>query len=418
MEKETLFLGIGGIGMSALAHILLDKKSKVFGIDEKRSEITDQLIKKGAIISIGERIELRDCMEVVYSSGVKGDHPVFKEAKERKLSLKHRSMLLQELMSGKHSLLIAGTHGKTTTSGLLTWVLKVAGLEPSFAVGGILSNLGKNGGEGTGRFFVAEADESDGSFLNYTSQGGIITNVEADHLDYWGSKEKVLEGFCQFAAKIKNPSLLFCCVDDPLLSSLKLSKIGYGFSPHAALQITAFEQEEEGSCFSLYFKERYYKDLILPLLGKHNVLNAAAVFGLALEIGVAEMAIREAFQTFAGMKRRLEFKGEEGGIAVYDDYGHHPTEISMTLAAMKKAAKNRRLLLVFQPHRYSRTKDLMEEFTFCFNHADILIMTDIYSAGEKPLPGIEAQTLLQKVKNVNQKWFAKKEELSPLLHTL
>lgn len=386
------FIGLGGIGMSALARILLQKGQKVQGSDVKTSALLESLQNEGATIRIGHSKEaVPESATVIYSSDIKEDNVEMVRAKETRLPILHRSDLLHELMKGKKNLLVTGTHGKTTTTALLASVLMEAGLDPSFVIGGLIRSLNTNGRAGKGECFVAEADESDGSFLKTPADYAIITNLENDHLDYWGSSRVLDLAFLQFIAQTKN---LFWCCDDERLSNLKPKGCSYGFSEGADFQITHFRQTEGGVVFDL----NGYKEIQLNLFGQHNALNASAVFALALSLNVPEGAIRAAFIKFSGTARRLEFKGTKHKVSVYDDYGHHPREINVTVKALRDHIRERRLVVVFQPHRYTRVRDLFEEFATCFADADEVFMTDIYSAGEAPIAGITSAALYTRLR--------------------
>ena len=376
--------------MSALARIALNIGLKVSGIDRSDTSIVKELRDKGATIHIGDGVHLDPSMTVIYSSALSETHPALQAAKAMNCRLFHRSQFLKHLMEGKRSLLISGTHGKTSTTALLTWVLMSAGLEPSYAVGGILKNTGINGSHGNGSYFVAEADESDGSFTEYTEgYGGIITNIEEDHMSYWKNEESLLKGFATFASQIKN---LYWCVDDPLLSSLKLQGQSYGTSEKADWQLYDVCQDSTGLIFSVSHSGRHFKSIRLPMIGSHQALNATSVWAMCIDLGLTEKSIREAFSSFNGVSRRLELKGEVKGILVYDDYAHHPTEVSVTLTALKLYT-GRRLIGIFQPHRYTRTQDCLKLFATSFKVADVIYITEIYSAGEDPIIGITGKTL-------------------------
>jgi UDP-N-acetylmuramate--alanine ligase len=295
------------------------------------------------------------------------------------------------------ALLVSGTHGKTTTSSLLAHLLMESRYNPSFAVGGIIKNCDTNGKYGIGPYFVAEADESDGSFLKYNPFGAIITNIDDDHYDYWRSKKALVEGFRQFTNQISSPEHFFWCGDDELLRTLKLKGISYGFEEGNHLKVLSFRQEGWKNLFDVQFENKRYSEIEVPLIGAHNVLNAAAVFGMGLRINIPESSIRNAFTSFQGIGRRTDFKGECQSISAYDDYAHHPTEIFATLRAIKHAIDKRRLVVAFQPHRYTRTRDCFAEFGPAFSSADRVILTDIYSAGEKTIEGINAVMLLKKI---------------------
>ncbi len=378
------FVGIGGIGMSALARILLQQGLSVRGSDARESELLQQLRQEGAEVSIGHSAEwVRPESTLIYSTSIDPHNPELARGKSRM----HRSELLDLLMRGKKPLLVTGTHGKTTTTALLATLLLEGGLDPSYAVGGIVQSEGSNGRAGQGAHFVAEADESDGSFLRTPAHGAIITNVDWDHLDYWKSREALTEAFHRFAQAVEGP--LFWCIDD----CPPFPGISYGFSEKAQWRITEFAQTPTGIRFSV----GPFRHLTVALFGQHNARNAAAAVGLAHKMGLSEEAIRRGLARFQGTVRRLEFKGERRAVRVYDDYGHHPTEVTATLAALRAHARERRLIVLFQPHRYSRTQDLWREFTRCFSEADCLICTDIYGAGETPLDGITGERLAREM---------------------
>lgn len=399
------FIGIGGIGMSALAHILRQKGIQVSGSDLKIAGLEKQ------------DFEQDDQVIFVYSTAIPKDHPELLWAEKHHKPILHRSELLAELLREKFSLLVAGTHGKTSTSGLLAWVLKEAKIDPSFVVGGIINGLDQNGHHGSSDYFVAEADESDGSFLNYAPYGAILTGTEEDHLDYWKSQTSMREGYLAFLSKVAKDEFLFWCSDDPYLQSVNPRGISYGTMPGSDLHITDIHEEANHVLFTIEFEGNKYSDIEFSIIGKHQALNAAAVFGMALRIGIAEETIRLALKTFPGMKRRSELKGEINQIAIYDDYAHHPTEIITTLHAFRIKAKKNRLVTVFQPHRYSRTRDMMDDFAKAFSMVDELIVTDIFPSGEKPIQGITAEKLLQKIKQSGQRkaQFIAHENLVPFL---
>ena len=392
------FIGIGGIGMSALAHIVLQKGGNVSGSDLSSTYITEDLQKKGAKIYFEHSEDHIDVpMVIVYNSMISDTNPEFCAGKRRGCPFLHRSDLLYDLMYKDASLLVTGTHGKTTTSSLLAHLLVEAKYNPSFAVGGIIKGINCNGKYGIGPYFVAEADESDGTFLKYNPFGAIITNIDDDHFDYWRTKKKLIEGFRQFARNVSSPEHLFWCGDDDILRSLPRKGLSYGFQEGNDLRVLSFRQNGWKNLFDMQFEKKEYRDIEIPLIGAHNVLNAAAVFGLGLRINIPEAKIRSAFSSFQGIARRMDFKGESQSICAYDDYAHHPTEIFATLRAMKHAVDHRRLVVAFQPHRYTRTRDCFHEFGQAFAAADVVVLTDIYSAGEKPIDGINSLSLLKKI---------------------
>ena len=393
------FIGMGGIGMSALARILLQQGQKVQGSDVKKSALLDQLQNEGARVQIGHDKEaLREGDTVVYSTDIHPDNIELKKAQELKLTILHRSDLLDRLMQDQKPILVSGTHGKTTTTALLAATLVEANLDPTFVIGGILRSSNTNGHAGKGLYFVAEADESDGSFLKTCAFGAIVTNLEKEHLSYWKNEENLKDGFRQFFHQVKNPAHLFWCADDQGLKALHPPGISYGFSEDADCRLSNFVQTQHGVRFDLTIGHQHYRAIELALYGRHNALNGAAVFGLALSLKLGEEAIRRAFTAFGGTARRLEFIGSAQRIEFYDDYGHHPTEIAVTIRALRDRVRERRLIVLFQPHRYTRVRDLFDEFLSSFYEADELIMTDIYPAGEPPIEGITSAVLYTKLR--------------------
>lgn len=392
------FIGIGGIGMSALAQIACQKGARVSGSDVAASYITEHLQKMGIEIFFEHAEQnIKEPTVIVYNTMIDEENPEMRAAKELQYPLIHRSDLLHDLMRHDAALVVTGTHGKTTTSSLLAHVLVEAKMNPSFAVGGFIKSLGTNGRYGMGPYFVAEGDESDGSFLKYHPFGAILTNIDGDHFDYWRTKEALAEGFDQFAHKVSSPEHLFWCGDDDALRSLPLKGLSYGFESGNALKVLNFRQKDWKTFFDLAFEKKEYPNIEIPLIGAHNVLNAAAVFGMALRLNIPPQKIRDALSTFQGIGRRADYKGEVRSIAVYDDYAHHPTEIFATLRAMKHAIDHRRLVVAFQPHRYTRTRDCFAEFGPAFSPADLVVLTDVYAAGERPIEGINALNLMKKI---------------------
>ena len=310
----------------------------------------------------------------------------------------HRSHLLHQLMDGYKPLLVTGTHGKTTTAALLASVLLKAGLEPSYAIGGILRDLNVNAAHRAGRYFVAEADESDGSFLKYVPYGTIITNVDNDHILHYGSEAALYQAFKSFADKTLSSKHLFYCGDDRQLAGMNINGISYGFNRHNMLCGSNFRQQGWRIYFNAEYDQRSYQKITLNLPGYHNALNALAVFGICLSLGIDEGIIRSTFNQFKGVKRRVEHKGECQDILVLDDYGHHPSEIKTTLEGIKLALPERRLIVIFQPHRYTRTRDCLVQFGCCFDAADEVMITDIYASSEAPIPGIDPERIVEEVR--------------------
>ena len=412
------FIGIGGIGMSGLARILLRKGEKVSGSDLHETPLVAALRREGAKVFIGhEQKNIQNPHAVIFSTDIPKSNIEYLFTQEKKIPLLHRSQLLALLMGDHAPLLVAGSHGKTTTSSLLSHVLVEAGQDPSFSIGGNMVGH-QNSRYGEGLYFVAEADESDGSFLHYPSFGGIITNLEPDHMEFWKNEPALLKAFDQFASQIGSKKHLFWCYDDHRLRSLKIKGYSFGFDGKADLVIDNFQQFQDYVAFDVTFEGKHFRSVEVPLIGAHNVLNAASVFGLAYKLDIDEDTIRKGLKSFQGVGRRVEKKGEHNGIEIYDDYAHHPTEIFATLRAMKSVARGRRIVVVYQPHRYSRTKHCMNDFADAFEFADDVILTDIYSVREKPLAGVTAEKLLETIKQsgFTAITFVKKERLSDYLY--
>lgn len=402
--KSTLqkyhFIGIGGIGMSGLARILINKKNEVSGSDLSGSSLTEELQKEGIQVFIGHSSNhITPEMHVVYSSMVKKDNPEYQKALELNCPLLHRSDLLLKLTDGYKTLAIAGTHGKTTTSSLLTAVLVEAKLDPSYSIGGIIKQFQSNSRHGEGPYFIAEADESDGTFLKYRVHGGIVTNIDLDHMDHFNTEEELLLSFQTFLNAITSSKHLFWCGEDKRLCSLHPPGFSYGFGPSCALRAKNIKQTDWHLTFDIEFQDKVFSNVSLNLIGVHNVLNALAVFGMALSLGINEKIIRSAFASFQGIERRCEKKGEAQNLLVLDDYAHHPTEIVTTLQGIREAIGSRRLIVLFQPHRYSRTKECLGTFGTIFDAADALIITDIYGAGESPIAELTSERIVEEIRS-------------------
>lgn len=404
MNREGYhLLGIGGIGMSCLAHLLLDLGYPVSGLDVERTAKTFDLHLRGAEIAFGNHTSIPLGRTVIYSTAIPPSHQSIQEAKQSHHELLHRSEVLTELFQHKNILAVAGTHGKTSTTALLSHTLTFAGLQPSFAIGGEVLSLDRHGAYTCGDYAVVEADESDGSMLHCHGDGAIITNIDNDHLDYWKTKQALVSGFRTFSEKIKNPSRFFWCRDDSVLTSLSLPGISYGTDPEAQLRLSHLAFREETSILTVVTEKKGQAVFTLPLLGQHQALNALAVIGMARALGVTDAQIQRAFASFQGVKRRLEKKGEAANILVYDDYAHHPTAIAKVIDTLKKKEKNRRLVAIFEPHRFTRIQELKTSFISSFTQADLVIVTDICAAGEQPIPGVEAHRLCAEMTAINRK---------------
>ncbi len=387
MNTHYHFIGIGGIGMSALAKLLLEQKYLVSGSDRMANNTTKSIEERGAVVYLGHHANnIKPGMTVVYTTGIDNSNPEYSAAQANGCTLIHRSELLKQVSSPFHTLAVTGTHGKTTTSALLTWVLKEASFDPSYAVGGIINPHMGNAGLGAGRYFVAESCESDGTFLKYTPYGAIITNIDSDHLDHYTTKENLVNAFETFAAQVEEESLLLWCGDDRELLRTMHRGISYGFDDSCDSQGMNYTQKGWSSIFDVVYQGKLYSNVTVALSGAHNALNALAVFTLCLNLGVPESVLREALSTFPGVHRRMERKEGASSVLFIDDYAHHPTEVRATLRAIRRSIGARRLVVIFQPHRYSRTRDTLHDYPGMLQEADLAFFTDIYGAGEAPDP--------------------------------
>jgi UDP-N-acetylmuramate--alanine ligase len=396
------FIGIGGIGMSAIASLCRARGYGVSGSDLKESALLGTLRSAGVRIYIGhDSGHLGNADVVVYSSAVKEDNPELREARVKGIRILRRAEVLAWLMAEATVITVAGSHGKTTTSSLAGYLLARAGLAPTIAVGGIARNFGANAAEGQGEYFVAEADESDGSFLCYAPDYSIITNIDREHLDYYRDFESEVEAFGRFLNQTKEGGCVFYCADDPVLRKVAGGyagrKISFGLGEECevhAVDITLLPFLSEFQCVCRGESLGRFR---LALAGRHNISNALSVIALGVELKIGLSVIREALETYQGTKRRCEIKYRSERLLVLDDYAHHPTEIRATLSALR-AGVNRRIVAVFQPHRFTRTRDLLDEFGACFGDADVVLVTDIYAAGEPPLHGISGEALAARVR--------------------
>jgi len=411
------FVGIGGIGMSGIAEVLLNLGYKVSGSDLRGSDITERLAGLGAVISAGHSAEnLKDVDVVVISSAVHDDNPEVIEAKRVHVPVIPRAEMLAELMRMKYGIAIAGTHGKTTTTSMAAAILGRAGIDPTVVIGGKLNAIGTNAQIGQGKFLLAEADESDGSFLLLSPTIAVVTNIDADHLDHYSGIEEIKDTFVEFINKVPFYGLAVLCLDDKnireILPRVKKRYMTYGLSVQADIRATHIKHDGFLTSFIAHFKGYRLGEISFPMPGPHNVLNAMACIAVALELDVPFTAIQEGFATFSGVGRRFTVKGEPHGIMVVDDYGHHPAEIKATLAAARQGWPERRIVAAFQPHRYSRTHELFKDFVTAFYDADVLILTDVYAAGEQPIEGATAERLAAEIHRHGQKdvtWIADRE---------
>lgn len=407
MYKKTQhihFVGIGGIGMSGIAELLINLGYRVSGSDLRETAITRRLAELGGTVRTGHNADWIEGADVlVTSSAVRMDNPEVVAAREAYIPVIPRAEMLAELMRLKrYGVAVAGSHGKTSTASLVGWVMAQAGLDPTVVIGGQVNSLGTNAMLGTGEFLVAEADESDGSFLHLSPVVEVITNIDLEHLDYYRDIDHIKEVFLDFVNKIPFYGVAILCLDDPhlvdLLPRIKKRIITYGMTGQADLYARGIVTEGFLSRFEVCGKDRVFGEVTLPLPGKHNVYNALAAIAVGLELDISFAEIAKALRSFSGVQRRMQIQGERRNITVLDDYGHHPTEVRATLAAVRDAWPKRRLIVLFQPHRYTRTQVLFKEFCTAFHEADILFLTEIYPASEKPIPGVTSEWLLEGIK--------------------
>ncbi|EIW88969.1 UDP-N-acetylmuramate--L-alanine ligase [Alishewanella agri BL06] len=402
------FVGIGGAGMGGIAEVLLNEGYKVSGSDIASGAVTERLAGLGAEIFIGHSAaNIQGASVVVVSSAIKADNPEVSSARELRIPVVRRAEMLGELMRFRHGIAIAGTHGKTTTTSLMASVFAEAGADPTFVIGGLLNSAGSNARLGAGRYLIAEADESDASFLHLQPMATVITNIEADHMDtYQGDFEKLKATYLEFLHNLPFYGLAVVCLDDPVLRQL-IPCIGrtvltYGFSEDADYQISDFSQSGTVSQFVITDPAGNQREISLNLPGRHNALNATAVFALAQDEGIAEQAILAALSKFEGIGRRFQQYGEfdtgRGKVLLLDDYGHHPTEVAATVAAVRSAWPERRLVMCYQPHRYTRTRDLYDDFARVLSEVDTLLLLEVYAAGEAPIPGADSRSLARSIR--------------------
>ena len=412
------FVGIGGIGMSGIAEIMLKIGYSVQGSDAKASANTERLEALGARIFIGHEAEHvgEDVSAVVYSTAVKAENPELQAARARRIPLVRRAEMLAELMRLQFSIGVAGTHGKTTTTSLVAAVLDAGGLDPTVVNGGIINAYGTNAKVGDGDWMVVEADESDGSFLRLKSTVAIVTNIDPEHLDHYGDFEGVRKAFCDFVENIPFYGFAAVCLDHPEVQKLVASVdnrrlVTYGLNPQAMVRADNCRLEPDGAYFDVLIQRQglaaleepdRIEGVHLPMAGWHNVSNALAAIAVARELDVSDDAIRQGLAGFDGVRRRFTTTGIVDGVRIVDDYGHHPVEIAAVLKAARQVARrgdqSGRVIAVVQPHRYTRLRDLMEEFSTCFSDADAVYVADVYAAGEQPIEGVDKQALVEGIR--------------------
>ncbi|RIJ76218.1 UDP-N-acetylmuramate--L-alanine ligase [Nakamurella silvestris] len=416
--ERTYLVGIGGAGMNAIARILADRGLAVAGSDAKGSHVVTGLVARGVKAAIGHHAENLDLLEggptaVVISTAIRPDNPEVVEARRRGIPVVRRASALAALMDSHRNVCVAGTHGKTSTTSMLTVALQHAGVDPSFAIGGELNESGTGAHHGTGDIFIAEADESDGSFLAYSPHGAIITNLEPDHLDHHGTAEAYAAVFDQFVERIGPGGFLVACVDDPgvvaLLDRVPFAGrvVRYGTDPSADVRIDAIGPRGHGSAATVTVNAGFGAaledpavtvELVLQVPGAHMVRNATAALAAGLALGLTAEAMLSGLASYTGVRRRFEFKGRVAGVGVYDDYAHHPTEVrAQILAARGVVPEGGRLVVAFQPHLYSRTLSFAAEFAAALAESDVLVLLDIYGAREVPQPGVTGQVIIDEL---------------------
>ena len=404
-NKRVHFVGVGGSGMSGLARIMVSDGIAVTGSDVKDSTVLSALRAVGVGISIGHRAENVDGAEfLVFSNAIPVDNPERIRAGELKIPQLSRAEALAILMSGSKSIAVAGTHGKTTTTSMLTVAMQSCGEDPSFAIGGTLTTAGSNAHRGTGNYFIAEADESDGSFIEYCPFGAIITNIDHDHVDYYATEQSVIDAFSEFIKTISPDGFLVYCADDALAYALGSStshckSFSYGIAEHADLHIDQIELEPGGAVARVLWQGRAIGVIEIQVPGHHNLLDAAAALTAGLAVGLPVASLLAGLSTFRGTGRRFELKGQVHGIRVIDDYGHHPTEITATLVAARRYATDGRVLVIFQPHRYTRTQAFTAQFATALDLADKAWILEVYGASEKPILGVTGLSVTKLMKH-------------------
>ncbi|MGF1753246.1 UDP-N-acetylmuramate--L-alanine ligase [Vibrio makurazakiensis] len=406
--KSIHFIGIGGAGMSGIAEVLLNEGYQITGSDLAENPVTLRLTEKGATVFIGhQESNVANASVVVVSTAINEENPEIVAARQLRIPIVRRAEMLAELMRFRHGIAVAGTHGKTTTTALVTQIYSEAGLDPTFVNGGLVKSVGTNARLGSSRILIAEADESDASFLHLQPMVSIVTNIEADHMDTYGGDFEVLkQTFIDFLHNLPFYGQAVMCVDDPVVRELipQVSRqvITYGFSEDADVRIENYHQQGQQGKFTVVRKGKANLDITLNIPGRHNALNASAAIAVATEDDVSDEAILKAMAGTQGTGRRFDHLGEfdtgNGVAMLVDDYGHHPTEVDVTIQAARSGWEDKRLVMVFQPHRYSRTRDLYDDFANVLEQVDVLILLDVYSAGEQPIAGADGRALSRTIR--------------------
>jgi UDP-N-acetylmuramate--alanine ligase len=403
-HKKIHLVGIGGIGMSGIARVLIESGFAVTGSDIAESTETKNLVLLGAKIFIGHHEDhLNDADVLVFSSAIKKDNPEILRAQKNNIPIIPRATMLAELMRLRCGIAVSGAHGKTTTTSLIGTIMHKVGLDPTVIIGGVVNHFGSNAVVGKSQFMVTEADESDGTFLHLTPTIAVVTNIDEEHLDFYqGGLSEIKEKFIEFLNALPFYGLAVVCIDDPnVLSILPLINrrvVTYGVTPGAMYRASNVVNQGLSTSFDLLVNEKFIETFTINMVGEHNVLNSLATIAVLEEIGVFASTLRSVINNFSGIRRRFMPVGHMDSFCVIDDYAHHPTEIRAVLKAARAAFDNKKIHVLFQPHRFSRTKDLMGEFACCFEDCDTLVITDIYPAAEKPIVGISTHTLIEHIK--------------------
>jgi len=429
--KRIHFVGIGGAGMCGIAEVLLNLSYQITGSDIKAGSSTRRLEQLGATVFIGHVAEnIYGADVVVASSAVKESNPEIIAAREARIPVVRRAEMLAELMRYRHGIAIAGTHGKTTTTTMISTIFAAAELDPTFVIGGLVNSAGSNARLGESRYLIAEADESDASFLHLQPLVAVVTNIEADHMDTYGGDFSVLKKtFVEFLHNLPFYGVAVLCIDDPvvreLIPSISRSVLTYGFSDDADFRIVDWQKNGMQSQFKMQRRDRAELTIELNIPGKHNVLNAAAAVAVASDEGIDDQFISAGLARYQGVGRRFQLYGElpvAGGTALLiDDYGHHPTEVAATISGVRQAWPERRLLMVYQPHRYTRTRDLYEDFAAVLSNVDALLMLDVYAAGEEPIAGADSRGLCRSIRSrgkVEPLFVEKLEDITEVLKSV
>ncbi|MDG6895679.1 UDP-N-acetylmuramate--L-alanine ligase [Volucribacter amazonae] len=410
--KQIHFVGIGGAGMGGIAEVLLNEGYQVTGSDIAESAVTQRLMALGAKIFFGHQGQNVDnASVVVVSSAIKADNIEVITAKEKRIPVIQRAQMLAEIMRFRHGIAIAGTHGKTTTTAMVAMIYAQAGLDPTFVNGGLVKSAGTNAHLGASRYLIAEADESDASFLHLQPMVSVVTNIEPDHMDtYHGDFEEMKRTYVNFLHNLPFYGLAVLCADDPVLVELEQQVgrqvITYGFNAEADYRIENYQQTGFQGHYTVVTPQQERIEVLLNVPGKHNALNATAALAVAKEEGIETSAILTALADFQGAGRRFDQLGQfmrpNGKVMLVDDYGHHPTEVNVTIQAARQGWQHKRIVMIFQPHRYSRTRDLFDDFVQVLSQVDVLLMLDVYAAGESPIAGADSRSLCRSIRNLGK----------------